>query len=249
MLYLDSEGDPELHFRVSDHLGMCPACAEWFAQQGRFENALRERLAAGEAAPELWRRALTRAGVRAPAARPGRWLLLGGLTAAAVLLAVAGLLRIAGPSHPSDLPRVAAGWHEQLLEGKVQPQLVSASDQEVDRYLKSKVPFPVHCPPRTDVHFAVEGAGVCHLAERQQAAYIVGQVNQARVSILVLDRASLGAFPQESARLRGGKHHLGREGDYQIVSGVVADNLVVVVSSARPEVLEKLLNAYGTYPD
>jgi hypothetical protein len=249
MLYLDSEGDPELHFRISDHLGMCPACAEWFAGQQRFEQALRERLAAGEATPELWQRVLTGAGVRAPAARRRRRLLLGGVAAAAVLLAVAGLLRIAVPARPPDLPRVAADWHEQLLDGSVRPQLRSTSDEEVDRYLKSKVPFPVHCPPRTDVNFAVEGAGVCQLSAGQQAAYIVGQVNRAPVSILVLDRASLSTFPEESARLRGGGHHLGRAGDYQMVSGVVADNLVVIVGSAPPEVLEKLLGAYGTYPD
>ena len=40
MLYVDSEGDAELHFRISDHLGMCSACAEWFAGQQRFEQAL-----------------------------------------------------------------------------------------------------------------------------------------------------------------------------------------------------------------
>jgi predicted anti-sigma-YlaC factor YlaD len=61
MLYLDSEGDPELHFRISDHLGMCPACAKWFHRRQRFEQALRKRLAAGElgsATPELWDRVL-----------------------------------------------------------------------------------------------------------------------------------------------------------------------------------------------
>ena len=58
MLYLDSEGDPELHFRISDHLAMCPECAEWFAKQQRFEQAVNERLAEGEATLAcLWRHA------------------------------------------------------------------------------------------------------------------------------------------------------------------------------------------------
>ena len=59
MLYFDSEGDAEMHLRISDHLGMCPACAEWFARQQRFEQGFSERLAAGEATPDLWKRALS----------------------------------------------------------------------------------------------------------------------------------------------------------------------------------------------
>src|SRR5438094_779497 len=89
MLYLDSEGDPELHFRISDHLGMCGACAEWFAQQQRFERALAEHLADGEATPELWARVLSRAGIADPARARRRRVIFGGITAAAaVFLAV-----------------------------------------------------------------------------------------------------------------------------------------------------------------
>src|SRR5262249_62248034 len=73
MLYFDSEGDAELHFRISDHLGMCPACAEWFAAQQRFEQAVRERLAAGAATPGRGRDVRRRGGVPPPgAARPPR---------------------------------------------------------------------------------------------------------------------------------------------------------------------------------
>ncbi len=248
MLYLDSEGDAELHFRISDHLGMCPACAEWFAQQQRFEQALTDRLTAGHATPELWEHVLKRAGMRTPAVRPRRWLAWGGMAAAAaVLLAVVVGFQIAGRWHSSDLAQNAADWHEQLLQGKVQPDLLSTSDQEVDRYLKKRVPFRVHCPPRTDVNFAVQGAGVCFLKDQQQAAYIVGQVDLAPVSILVLDRASLDAFPRESAYLRGGQRHRCQEGNHQMIAGVVADNVVLVIGRAPPESLEKLLNAYGSY--
>jgi hypothetical protein len=117
----------------------------------------------------------------------------------------------------------------------------------VDRYLKEQVPFRVHCPPRTDVHFAVKGAGVCHLPKQQQAAYIVGQVGSAPVSILVLVRTSLDAFPKTRQRLQAGSRHRCQEGGYQMVSGIVADNVVVVIGAAAPEALEELLNAYGSY--
>src|SRR5262249_12854473 len=95
--------------------------------------------------------------------------------------------------------------------------------------------------------FAVQGAGVCRIKDQQPAAYIVGQVDAARVSILVLDRASLSAFPRESAHLRGGGRHRRRGGPLAKVSGVVRGNARLSRGKARPETLERLLNAYGSY--
>lgn len=103
----------------------------------------------------------------------------------------------------------AGSLHEQWLRGVVRPDFVSTSDQEVDRYLKAKVPFRVHCPPRTDVNFTVQGAGVCFMKDRRQAAYIVGHVGKGPASILVLDRASVEGFPQD------GFYHC-QEGNYQV---------------------------------
>jgi anti-sigma factor RsiW len=235
MLFLDSEGDPELHRHIRDHLGKCSACARWFAEQQRLEQVLGERLEAGRATPELWNRILNRTGIRQPVLRRRRWLALAGGAAAAVVLAILVGLFVGKRSPSPELARNAASWHEQRLVGNVRPDFVSSSDQEVDRYLKTSAPFRVHCPPRTDVNFQVQGAGVCVLDERQ-AAYIVGHVDQAPVSILVLDKAAW----------RGGPHHC-QEGHYQVVSGVVADNLVVIIGTASPEKLDKLLHAYGSY--
>ena len=78
------------------------------------------------------------------------------------------------------------------------------------------------------------------MKDQRQAAYIVGHVEQAPVSILVLDRASMTDFPQ------GGSQHCQEKG-YQVVSAVIADNVVIVIGTATPDVLERLLNAYGTY--
>ena len=63
-LYHDSEGDSQLHFQINDHLGQCPACAQWFAQQSRLEHLLAEKLVQGEASapcpptPVLWNQVL-----------------------------------------------------------------------------------------------------------------------------------------------------------------------------------------------
>jgi anti-sigma factor RsiW len=235
MLFLDSEADPELHLHIRDHLGQCSACARWFAQQQRLEQAIGKRLATGRATPELWNRILNRTRIRQPIRRRRRWLALAGGLATAVILAVLAGLFVGKRSPSPELARSAANWHEQRLEGKARPDFVSSSDQEVDRYLKTSAPFRVHCPPRTDVNFQVQGAGVCVLDQRQ-VAYIVGHVDQAPVSILVLDKAAWREGP-----------HRCQEGDYQVVSGVVADNLVVIIGTTSPETLERLLHAYGSY--
>ena len=99
MLYLDSEGDPQLHLHIGDHLGRCPACAEWFARQQQLEDAVRDRLAAGDSTPVLWGRVLDKAGL-APR-RPRRLLTQIG---AAVALAVAALLRMTRKSKSALQP-------------------------------------------------------------------------------------------------------------------------------------------------
>jgi hypothetical protein len=233
--------------QISDHLGMCPDCAEWFAKQQRFEQAVTERLGASEPTPQIWDRVLSKAGVARPAAGRRRWLTIGSVLAVAAAIVVAVVLLPKRQPHTSELATVAADWHERWSQGASTPDLVSESDEVVDHYLKGQVPFRVHCPPRKDVNFAVAGAGV-RTVKNQPAAYIVGKVDEASVSILVFARNSLDAFPADRSHLtQGGGRHRCRERAYQMVSGVTADNVVVVIGEAEPEVLEKVLNAYGSY--
>ena len=243
MLFLDSEGDPELHSCIRDHIGGCPDCAAWFAKQCVIENKINVALSAGQSTPQLWQRVLSRATVPHAPQRRRRLLEFGALaTAAVVLISLAAYFQIRANSAPTELARNAADWHEQWQRGNVRPELESTSDHEVDRYLKARVPFRVHCPPRSDVQFSVQGAGVCFMKDRQQAAYIVGSVDNSPVSILVLDKSNLAGFPPN------GFHHR-QEGSYRVASAVIADNIVIVTGTAAPEILERLLNAYGTYHD
>jgi anti-sigma factor RsiW len=248
LTYIDGEAGPDLGRRIDDHLAICPACAGWFDRQGRLERAIRDRLAAGDATLAVWGRILDRSVIRPRTARPARRLALAGLlTAAAVLLvALLGPWQGGSARHP-ELAHDAAELHGRWLRGEVRPDFESRSDLEVDRYLKASVPFRVHCPPRTDVAFAVQGAGVCSLEGRHRAAYIVGRVDREPVSILVLDRSSLAAFPEEQPHQKQRRHR--REGRFRMVSGLAADNVVVVTGTAPDETLERLLDAYGTYPD
>jgi hypothetical protein len=153
------------------------------------------------------------------------------------------------PVQPSpDLAKLAATRHERLVAGEEIPQFESRSDLEVEGYLRKRVSFPVRCPPRKDAGFAVEGAGVCQLGE-QPAAYLSGRVARAPVSIFVMPRDSLAAFPQlEGALLKDKTHHC-QEGQYAMILGVIDKNAVLVIGQTESERLEKVFNAYGTYPD
>jgi hypothetical protein len=249
MLYLDSEGDAELHFRINDHLAMCPGCAEWFSQQTRLESLIAKKLGSQPSTPELWNRVFGHCGLEQPAAER-RWHWLAGVAVAAAVVVVAlhwtwNHFRVP----PSlDLAKLSAARHERLVAGKEIPQFESRSDLEVENYLRERVSFSVRCPPRKDAGFAVEGAGVCNLGA-QPAAYLSGRVDEAPVSIFVLDRDSLAAFPHQQEALLKEKTHRCQEGRYAMVLGVVDKNAVLVIGQTEPERLEKVLNAYGSYPD
>ena len=241
MLFLDSEGDPELHMCIREHIGGCADCAAWFAKQGVIEKKIIEASSSGQPTPQLWQRVMSHAKVPTASPRRRRWLTpAAAVTAAAVLIAIVIVLQVREHSAPTELAHNAAEWHEQWQRGNVRPDLESTSDHDIDRYLKARVPFRVHCPPRTDVQFSVQGAGVCFMKDQRQAAYIVGSVGKSPVSILVLDRSNFDGFPQN------GFHHR-KEGTYQVASTVIAENVVIVIGTTSPEILERLLNAYGSY--
>jgi hypothetical protein len=177
---------------------------------------------------------------------------VGGLVAAAAVLLVVLLGRpwARRPQPPGETPELArdpADLHRRWLDGEVRPDFASTSEPDVDRYFKANAPFKVHCPPRSDVNFAVQGAGIRSPEGRPKAGFLVGRVGDTPVSILVIDRSNLSSFPRDRARLAGGGRHRCREAGYQMVSALLADNVVVVVGDTRPETLDKLLDAYGSY--
>jgi hypothetical protein len=247
-LYHDSEGDAVLHFRISEHLAVCPGCAQWFSQQSRLESLLVDKLRSQPPTPEVWDQVLSRCGLKPPApARYGLWL--AGVAACAVI-AVAVFWYASRPAVPPspDLTKLSAECHQRHLLRQETVQFQSQSDLEIERYLRQRVTFPVRCPPRKDAGFAVEGAGVCRFAD-QPAAYLSGHVDEAPVSIFVLSRDSLDTFPHQRDAVRQGNTHRCREGPYEMVMAVIDRNAVLVIGQTRPERLEKVLKAYGSYPE
>jgi hypothetical protein len=247
-LYHDSEGDPVLHYQINEHLAICPDCAQWFSQQSRLEYLLAEKLKPAKPTPELWDQVLTGCGLRQPA-KSRRFLLMASMAACAAVVAVVllwGRSFFLGPD--SDLSRLTAQWHERLAGKRELAQFESHDDLKVEAYLRKRVSFPVRCPPRKDAGFSVQGAGTGELGG-QSAAYLTGQVESAPVSVFILHRDSLERFPRQLSALRREKTHRCREGDFQMALRVIDRNAVVVVGRASPDSLERVLNAYASYPD
>ncbi|MEX2169680.1 MAG: zf-HC2 domain-containing protein [Pirellulales bacterium] len=247
-LYYDSEGDSELYLRVNEHLAGCPACSKWFFRQASLEDALVAKLAAAPPTPELWQRVLSEVGVAEPVATRGWAFFSPFLALAATLLLAVGFWQFSGSSEPEHLSALTAAVHRELSSGAEPIEFASASDEEVESYLKQRVAFPVRCPPRKNAGFVVRGGGICAIAG-DTAAYVRGRVDDGEVSIFILPEERLAQFVHErDALLRESVHHC-REGDYNMVLAKVDRNIVVVIGHGRPEQLEKVVRAYGTYPE
>lgn len=246
-LYHDSEGDAELHWTIRQHLDHCAACAECFAKQDRLEDLLSEKLRQTDGDPELWNGILRQAGVVRRTAI-SRWLMFASLvTCAATLLLAVGFWWSTGHPSGANLSQLSAAWHEQYTAGDLAVPLVSSSDAEVEAYLQKEVSFHVRCPPRRDSGFAVSGAGTCQLAN-ESAAYVVGHVDEAPVSVFILSRNSLPAFPHQAEALQRESIHRCREGQQEMALTIVDGNLVLAVGQVAPERLVRVVKAYGTYP-
>jgi hypothetical protein len=247
-LYHDSEGDTALHFDVNAHLAECPACAEWFVRQSYLETRIEEKLQPATATEELWSQVLVEAGIVA-VARPRRWLYFSSLACAVALLisAIATWALIAN-NHGASLSRLSAEWHERLAAGEEPVPFHSDSDLAVEAYLRREVSFPVRCPPRQDSGFAVEGAGTASLAG-EPAAYVVGTVDGAPVSLFILSRDSLVSFPHQRQAMAREVIHRCQEGQYEMAASIVDRNVVLVVGRTKPDKLLRVLRAYGTYPE
>ncbi len=251
-LYHDSEGDAALHLRLNEHLSSCPACAEWFFKQSLFEDLLTEHLAPQPPDPQLWQSVLAASGVTAPSPRSTgvHSITLIACLAAVLLMAVTvGIVWIAQPDHGQpSLSAQAAGLHTRLVAGEVAVPFHSQSDQDVENFLRQQVSFPVRCPPRRDAGFAVAGAGTCKLAG-EPVAYLVGTIDNGPISVFVLSRESLSAFPHQAAALQSAAVHRCREGSYDMAMSAIDKNVVLVIGRAKREALEKVLSAYGSYHD
>ncbi|MBA3315531.1 MAG: hypothetical protein M3552_04810 [Planctomycetota bacterium] len=246
-VYHDSEGDAELYLQMNEHLAECPGCAEWFHQQSRLEDLLSAKLR-GATAPsaELWQNVLMKSKVTPVASPKKRFPLAPLLLVAASVLALLSVWASVPTDGPS-LSQLTAAEHEAFSRHLREVDYASQSDLEVEDYLQRRVSFPVRCPPRSDTGFHVRGAGLCRL-DGSEAAYLVGKVGDAPVSIFILPRAALAAFPHQRKALAREATHRCREGAYDMIMAEIDQSVVLIIGDAEPKRLERVLRAYGTYP-
>jgi anti-sigma factor RsiW len=254
-LFHDSEGDAELHHQINEHLAMCPECSRWYFQQSRLEEALVEKLRAGQPTKAMWERIRAQCGDEKLAphrswhfARRPLWL------AAMVLVAVFGAVWFIvvgrGPETgaSSDLASFSVALHDKLASGQEALKLYSQSPREVEDYVRTRVSFPVRCPPREDAGFQVVGGGVCEF-ERDPVAYVVGDVDGQRVSVFIMARESLANYPTQDDAIRRQGTYSERRAECDVVIGQLDRNLILVVGRVDSRRLTRVLKAYGSYPD
>lgn len=249
-LYHDSEGDSQLYRDLNEHLARCPACRQWFDEQQGFEGEVTSRLREVSPSPELWTRIERSLPIgNSQESRPFLPLLRFLAVAASLLAIIATWQWVREITTDSpDLTGLMSVHHERLAGGSESLQFESESDLAVEAYLKNRVTFPVRCPPRQDAGFAVRGGGVFELGDAP-AAYVHGLVDAERVSIFILPRERLAQFGLEQGSLKELRVAHRRIGTLDVVLAAIDQNLVIVVGRQTRDRLERVVRAYGTYPE
>ncbi len=168
--------------------------------------------------------------------------------AASLLVAVElGWWPVTGGKASPDLAQLSVEFYSRLTSGREQVAFASTSPLAVEEYLRRQVRFPVRCPPRDDAGFQVRGGGTGEL-KSDPVAYVIGEVDGRDVSLFILARESLQHFPREREALRRGQTHHRRTGEVDVLMTEFDRNLVVAVGPVQADRLERLLQAYGSYP-
>lgn len=249
-LYHDSEGDAQLYLEINDHLARCASCQEWFERQRSFEASLLARLRGDSRSDDMWTR-LEDQLCKTTSATSRTWSSLLRYVAVAASIVLMGVLwRFAGDAHSreSNLTRLVSVCHERLVGGSDPLQFESESDLAVEAYLKNRVSFPVRCPPRQNAGFAVRGGGVCTMGDAP-AAYVHGLVEAEKVSVFILPRERIAEFGLDEDALQHSRVVHQRVGEFEVVFAAVDQNIVVVVGQQSSMRLERVVRAYGTYPE
>lgn len=259
-LYVDSEGDPEMHFRINEHLTGCESCRRWMAAQTQLEKRIREALVEDTAVHERvdWGSILAKGTqgssfVQSPRFNSHR--LIASVLACSILFLVAGWFVYNTRVRVNDsapLLRQSLALHQHIASGGLRPDFESESDLEVDQYLVQRVSFPVRCPPRKDSGFLVNGAGLCNI-DGDSVAYVYGMVEGQPVSIFVLPKDAGHGIANQNTRPKLSKTQrqlpmTTQLEDYQIAYSVVDQNLVIVTGLCGTRSLIRVLQSYGTYP-
>lgn len=214
--YVDGEFSPddEEHATFERHLAGCKGCRELASYQTMFKSALRQRMPQRQAPAALVERIkldLARAPLPVPAWRRNAWKVAPVAAAAAMLLLLGVSLHRRGTTSAVVSSSIAKHTSELPVE------IASRDADSVRTWFRGKVAFPVRAPHFREVP-AVQlvGARLSNLRDRD-AAYLVYEVNGAKVSVFVFDPSLVELGTDDGYQMVAGrKVYLDESGPYNV---------------------------------
>jgi len=247
-LYLDSELDAKSSLEVEQHLESCAECAGLFKAEEKFDERLCKALNNGERTASLWKGIESRIKPASPSMRVNpsmlrRFNVLKRLWpfAAAVSLVLLAATLLWTRTRPLDLAAAVEHCHSAYVHQLTAPEFTGAVPDEIARKLGDRLDVAAFSFRPGSQTFLSQGARFCHV-EDVPVALILGRVQSAPVSLIVLKKSELGHFPKTKRRLESGDPiACSRAGRYQFAARLVNDHVVCLIADAPRTQLEELL--------
>ena len=253
--YLDSELDATTHFQIQTHLAECEACGARIEQEKRLEESLVKSVRSVSTKDDsaIWDRAL--AGVRQAAPQGAAERRLG--TRRAVLAVAASLVLTAGAyfayglwtneRRELDIAETAAENHVAYIKNRLQAKVDIDSHVQLVSYFRDRFDCSL-AKESMDEDVRLVGARNCRMGG-VASAYIMYEFRHTPISMFVIHRESLPAFPGAVAALSTGATyvHCSVEG-YNFSMTHDKDRVLCTVGAVDTAVLDRLLACYVALP-
>jgi hypothetical protein len=246
--YLDKELDAGLESAANEHLSKCPSCRARFDVEARLEKNLAKILSKpDEKDAEIWDKAI--ASATTSVIKPRRLNYFIPLASAALIMIALGILLLFPPASSSlDLLEAAEQVHQSVLRPDFKLDLKTDSPETLTIYFneqyKRETPNCTGCAMYKK-NCSLRGGRMCSL-KKQQAIHIVFDYYGTPVSIMVLSKDDLNAFPEAEARLEKCYEICtakSKEFNYAMVR--IGPNIVCAIGDVEQEILKQLLIDMG----
>lgn len=239
--YLDSELDTKTSIEIEQHLGNCAKCHAFFEGERRVDARIHAALQSGEKDELLWSRIEAQvAGVTAAPIAKRSWWMAGAYAIAASIALAITLLAWPKPSGNNLVAAVAVD-HAKYLAGNMPSQFMDEPAPEALKLTHGRLDREAFSILPSATAFKPEGKRLCKL-NGVPVAWMMGKSGGMPVSVIVMKREELAAFPALEQRFTEG-HRIAcfKAGDYQFGARRVDDHVICIVGDLpRPEI-ESLL--------
>ncbi|MBI4834066.1 MAG: zf-HC2 domain-containing protein [Planctomycetes bacterium] len=246
--YLDKEPDAATDSAVKEHLSKCPSCRAWFDKEARLEKNLVKILAqtSGNDA-EIWAKAIDSLGDSGLKKRLLNYFVP--IASAALIMITLGMLLLFPPASSSlDLLEAAEQIHQSVLRPNFRLDLKTDSPETLNKYFNAQYKGETpDCNTYTTCKkdCSLRGGRMCTLKQRQ-AMHIVIDYNSIPVSILVLPKDDLNAFPEAEARLeKCYEIYTAKSKGFNYALVRIGPNIVCAIGEVEQEILKQLLIDMG----